>query len=211
VVRSRRSAVALALVLASQVARAESPPTRARVVLVTLGRFPAPLADAVDKALRDELQVEVKRIDEVPLPQSAWYAPRKRYRAEALLSFLDGVAANEPAGTRVLGMTDVDISTTKGRVYDWGVFGLGEIGRRNCVISIFRLRRGAKGPEHLAFRVSSTAVHEVGHTLGLPHCPTARCVMQDAEGSIRNTDAGTGKLCASCRATVDRLVPIRAR
>src|SRR5439155_13511886 len=134
-------------------------------------------------------------MNEAPLPKEAYYPPRHRYRAERLLEFLEGIAKGEPPGTRILGMTDVDISTTKGKVSDWGVFGLGEIGRRNCVISVFRLKRNAKDAGHLAFRVSSTAVHEVGHTLGLPHCPTARCVMQDAEGSIQTTDTGTGKLC----------------
>src|SRR5262249_45479271 len=99
--------------------------------------------------------------------------------------------------------------TTKGKVTDWGVFGLGEIGRRNCVISMFRLKRGAKNAEHLAYRVATTAVHEVGHTLGLPHCPTPGCVMHDAEGSIKNTDEGTGRLCQSCRLAIDRMVPAR--
>lgn len=215
-----RALLVAALLAASAVARAAppsvtdvlaappTPGTRCIVLLVTLGHFPRELADAVEKRLRDELQVDVRRLDDLPLPKAAYYPPRKRWRADRLLEHLDTIATRAPAGTRILGMTDVDISTTKGKVADWGIFGLGEIGRRNCVLSMFRLKRGAKSFDHLAMRVGTTAVHEVGHTLGLPHCPQEGCVMQDAEGSIWATDHGTGKPCRYCREAIDRVVPI---
>ena len=54
--------------------------TRATVTLVTLGTFPRALADAVERGLRAELQVDVQRMNDVPLPPAAYYAPRRRYR-----------------------------------------------------------------------------------------------------------------------------------
>src|SRR5262249_52338486 len=133
--------------------------------------------------------------------------------ADKLLDHLHEVmrerAPDAPADARVLALTDVDISTTKGRVYDWGVFGLGEISGRACVVSVHRLRRGARSAEHLRFRVVTTGIDEVGHTLGLPHCLEARCVMQDAEGSIKNTDSSTGHLGPGCRRLLDRTAPLR--
>ena len=196
------------LALSSRAAADPAPRTRTTVVLVPLGTNSREVNAAVAAALSERLQVAVKMHEPVAMPKEAFYPPRGRYRAEKILAFLDGIADGEPAGTRVLGLTEDDISTTKGKVKDWGVFGLGEIGRRNCVLSLFRLKRGAKGPAHLLRRVTSVATHEVGHTLGLPHCPNAGCVMQDAEGSIKNTDEGDGTLCGNCRATIDRLVPI---
>ena len=182
-------------------------PTRAIVTLVTLGQFPRPFADAIVVAVERELQVTVRRIDAVPLPPSAYYAPRHRYRADRLLELLHSIVPGPP-GQRVLAITDVDISTTKGKVYDWGVFGLGELGGRSCVISIRRLRRGARSPSHLEFRVVTTAIHEVGHTLGLPHCTEPRCVMLDAEGSIATTDSSSGHLGPGCRALLDERSPL---
>ena len=78
-----------------------------------------------------------------------------------------------------------------------------------AVVSSYRLRRKAKDRAHVQFRVASTAVHEVGHTFGLPHCPEQRCVMQDAEGGIANTDTGTGTLGPQCRADIDEAFPVR--
>jgi hypothetical protein len=64
-------------------------------------------------------------------------------------------------------------------------------------------------PEHRTFRVVTTAVHEVGHTLGLDHCVEPHCVMNDAEGSIETVDHSTGKLGQECRDELDREEPRR--
>ena len=187
-------------------ARADS--VRAPVVLVRLGHFDPALERAIVAATEKALDVRIVATIDRPLPKAAWYKPRSRYRADALLDFLDGLVLDDKSPRlRVLGLTEQDISTTKGAIKDWGVFGLGQIGGRSAVISSLRLKRGARDAAHLAFRVSSTATHELGHTLGLPHCPEASCVMQDAEGSIKNTDTGTGELGPACRAALDRLVP----
>ncbi len=185
----------------------DAPRLRAHVKLVVLGELSQDLAAAVDQGLRDELDVEVERFDEVPLPRAAYYPPRRRYRADRLLDFLRRRLEGEPATTRVLGLTSVDVSTTKPPHQDWGVFGLGELGGRSCVISTFRLRRRARDDDHVRFRVVTTAVHEVGHTLGLEHCTEPGCVMRDAEGSIQTVDTGTGHLGPECRAELDRESP----
>jgi archaemetzincin len=178
-------------------------PPRALVKLIVLGEFPPELEEAVAAGLEAELQVEVERIDGLELPQRAYYPQRRRYRADRLLEFLNEHLDGEPDRTRVLGLTSVDISTTKPPHEDWGVFGLGELGGRSSVISIFRLRRRARDAEHLEFRIVTTAVHEIGHTLGLDHCVEPGCVMRDAEGSITTVDTSTGHLGPECRAELE--------
>jgi archaemetzincin len=183
------------------------PRTRGTVVLVPLGEdVPADVLDDVERGLRAELEVDVERRDPVPLPAEAYYAPRRRWRAEKLLAHLHEVVGDPDA--RVLGLTSADISTTNGPHRDWGIFGLGELPGRTCVVSTFRLARKPRDRAHFLFRVRSTAVHEVGHTFGLDHCGEERCVMQDAEGSIANTDAGDGRLAAGCRAELQREAPL---
>ncbi len=185
--------------------------TRGKVLIVEIGAFPDDLKADVVRALKAELQVEVEELDAIALPKAAYYPPRKRYRADKLLDILDELHGGAPATTRVLGLTSVDISTTNPPFEDWGIFGLGNMPGQAAVVSAYRLKRKAKDRDHVKFRVSSTAVHEVGHTFGLPHCSEDRCVMQDAEGGIENTDLGTGTLAAGCRAQIDEAFPIRTK
>ena len=171
------------------------------VYLQPLGRA---LPDADVQAVKDALVglygAEVRVLERRDLPKRAWYPPRKRWRAEKLLDFLDELAPND--ADQVLGLTADDISTTKGDVEDWGVMGLGEDPGRAAVISTFRCRKKtrARDPdEHARERLAKTAAHEIGHTLGLDHCPTRGCLMEDAEGSVLTTDREYD-LCQKCRA-----------
>jgi len=188
-------------------AEAEAPSHRAVVILVPLRSFPDDLLDEVQTTLERELQVEVRRHEPVPLPKSAYYKPRRRYRADKLIDHLLTFAEGEPETTRVLGLTEVDISTTKGEFKDWGVFGLGYAPGQSAVVSSHRLRRKAKR-EKVLFRVANTALHETGHMFGLQHCEEARCPMLDAEGSIDNTDSSSGHLGPECQAELDSKAPL---
>jgi archaemetzincin len=100
---------------------------------------------------------------------------------------------------RILGVTDVDISTTNGAYAGWGVMGLGSMDGRSCVLSSFRCSRSAKDAEHALIRFGKTAVHELGHTFGLPHCPTRGCIVEDGHGTATTTDHEY-ELCVACRA-----------
>lgn len=174
--------------------------------------FSSALVEEIAAELQRVYQVEVRRLEARPLPRSAFYRPRRRYKADLLLEFLAAqVPADMPAQTRVLGLTTADISTSKPPHKDWGVFGLGSLGGTAAVVSSHRLRKKVRDEAQARWRVTNTAVHELGHVLGLDHCEERRCVMQDAMGGITNTDESSGVPGPQCRAKLERLAPLRAR
>jgi archaemetzincin len=160
------------------------------------GGVPSADVEMVRGALGAVYSEEVRTLARAELPRRAFYPPRSRYRAEKLLDFLRPLLPG--GGLRIAGITAADISTTKGAYADWGILGLASIDGTVCIFSTFRCRRGSQSPEQARVRFAKTAVHEIGHTFGLDHCPNRGCIMEDGGGSVLTTDRERD-LCSACR------------
>jgi len=99
----------------------------------------------------------------------------------------------------VLGIVDVDIYTP---IFTY-IFGEAQLGKQCALISVFRLRQEFYGlPEDRNLflrRCDKEAVHELGHTLGLIHCPNFECVMHYGR-TVDDIDLKRNVFCPECAA-----------
>lgn len=172
------------------------------VVIVPLGKVDPAFLKAAAESVKQRVDAEVRIDGARELPKSAWYEPRKRWRAEKLL---DAIDADPPEGAwKVLAITSAEISTTKGDIVDWGIAGLGNIGSLSSVSSTFLYTKHSKTKALALRRFTHVTVHEFGHTLGLDHCETATCLMADFKGkAMKAADGSSGHYCLKCRGRVE--------
>jgi archaemetzincin len=165
-----------------------SPPSNRAIIIQPFSEFSHARAVMIYDSLK-KINPNTTLVKTIPLPSSAFYAPRNRYRADSLINYLSRLGN---AGTVIIGLTEKDISTTKGNITDWGIMGLGFQPGNACVISTFRLSKARSTDQFYKL-----ALHELGHTEGLPHCSNKTCLMRDAEGS-NHLDEERG-FCESCK------------
>lgn len=182
-------------------------PKQLRIALQPLGPLDQQHIALAQQELKAFYGVDVPILPAQALPDSAYYAPRERYRAPVLLRHLLQVRPDDC--DYVVGLTAKDISTTKGEHYDWGILGLGYCPGGSCVVSTHRLKRGARNSAHVAERLAKVVLHEVGHNLGLRHCQASNtCLMRDACGTIKTVDEEGKELCARCQRQIAHKVAL---
>ncbi len=159
---------------------------------------------AVDPDLVDEAAAAaalwgppIERIPPLPEPEGARDAGRGQWAAAP---FLKNLNAALPAGAlRILGVTERDLFVP---VLSF-VFGQAQMEGPAAVVSLARLRPEFYGlppdPPLLRARARKEAVHEVGHTFGLVHCPHESCPMSLSVG-VWQVDRKGEAPCRSCAA-----------
>jgi hypothetical protein len=124
----------------------------------------------------------------------------------AMLGFLEeGIRRELGAVVRPGGHLPLPASCPEGRNQYPGlnfVFGLADPSSRCAIISLARLYPEFYGqprnPGLFKARAVKEAVHELGHLLGLGHCPDPACVMAFSN-SLGDTDRKGPGFCAPCR------------
>jgi len=162
-----------------------------------------PIGD-IDRKLLEELKERLNRTFGCPIEiapddfnlEKAYDARRNQYLGTKLLSRLKKSGAAK--GDKVLSVVDVDLYAP-GLNY---IFGQADTVAGTAVISLSRLRQeyyGSALDEALFLeRTVKEAVHELGHTFGLEHCPDTRCVMHFSN-SLADTDWKQVAFCSRCR------------
>lgn len=129
-------------------------------------------------------------------PGFAFELARNQFLSTAILGQL--YDHDLPAEARVLGVTAEDLYIP---VLTF-VFGEAQVNNPCALVSLHRLREEFYGlppkPELLQERLLKEAIHELGHTFGLLHCPDYRCVMTSSH-SVERLDVKTADFCPACQ------------
>lgn len=182
-------------------------PAELTVALLPYKGFGAKECRVVKDAVLQCYGARVRVLPTKPLPRAAFTNVKSpRYRADSLLQIQQ--RAMPKGADYVLGLTHRDISFTKTdalgdvkspawKYADFGIMGLGKCPGPVCVVSDFRLKHKDKSVQNQ--RLAKVAIHELGHNLGLPHCPDKKCVMTDAVERISTIDNARAGLCSKCK------------
>ena len=163
------------------------------IVVVAVGEVEASVVAHLCAALPETFRRPCRVGDAWPVPKHAFDPRRAQYSAEAIVQQLRLGKAE-----RVLGVVDLDLYVPELNF----VFGLADPQGRHAVIALPRLRQrfyGARDDEALFLaRAVKEAVHELGHTFGLLHCDTPRCVMSRSV-NLPEVDGKGSAFCRDCR------------
>ncbi|KPL04341.1 MAG: hypothetical protein AMJ90_01190 [candidate division Zixibacteria bacterium SM23_73_2] len=140
------------------------------------------------------LEVEIK--EGLDKPDYAYNPERKQYFSTSILKEIAKTSYKDCE--RVLGVVDLDLFVPSLNF----IFGEADIWGKSCIISVSRLHQSFYGlPEDQELfqqRVLKEAVHELGHTFGLSHCPDPKCVMHFSN-SLKDTDIKSHNFCKNCK------------
>ena len=175
-------------------------PAKPAIILIPVGEISGAVMENLTAPIEDIFLQRACTGDPLELPAESLDERRGQHLADIIL---DRIPAPRNGG-RNLGIVDVDI-------YALGlnfVFGEADLKAKKAVISLTRLRQEyySLTPDERLFRERTLkeAVHELGHTCGLKHCPDSHCVMYFSS-SIQDTDKKDWNFCAICRRRLSRL------
>jgi len=178
------------------------------LMLSSLDRITLKPSDDIDDSMLDELKARLEQTFGCPVESEVYYydfeaaqaSQQKQYLAEKLIYQLRN--AGYTNGEKVLGVVDVDFYSPG----SYFILGKAELGGEVGVISVVRLRqryyRLLSEEETILHRATKEALHELGHTLGLEHCPDTTCVMYYSL-SVSDTDRKLPAFCDICRLKVE--------
>jgi archaemetzincin len=167
-----------------------------QIALIPIGEVENPILVAIGQALSEEFDASFSMGEPLADPNYAFDPKRGQYRSDAILN---GLSKLSISADRILGVVDLDLYTPELNF----VFGQASMGGRVALIALPRLRPEFYGdpPDQALFeeRAIKEAIHELGHTMGLGHCPERACVMHFSN-SLRDTDLKERHFCPHCHA-----------
>ncbi len=164
--------------------------------LLPLGPVDATVIEMLDRRLSERFALPVCRLNGAVVPGDAYDPVRKQFEATHLLRAVRAAAPHDRTTVLAVTMEDLFIPMLT------FVFGQAQLRGTAAVMSTARLDQRFYGlefsPALLRQRALKEALHELGHTIGLTHCPDRQCVMT-LSNAVQQIDEKGEDYCRSCR------------
>jgi archaemetzincin len=164
------------------------------IEIIPIGQIDILVLDYLRENLTDVFEAKVSLGKSQPIPEYAFNKKRGQYYSSEILENL----TKFKQGQITLAIIERDLYVPELNF----VFGEADSVNQICIISLMRLNQSYYGlPEdkELFLRRSlKEAVHEIGHLLGLGHCPNPKCVMHFSN-SLLDTDIKDYRFCDVCQ------------
>jgi archaemetzincin len=169
--------------------------------LLPLGSIPQQVLYDLAGGISIEYRLPCEILTAEPDPVFAFNVTRQQYSSTEILAAIARRAT--PNGGRLLAVTPVDLYIP---ILTF-VFGEAQLHGNTAVVSFHRLRQEFYGlpsdPHILHHRLLKESIHELGHTLTLPHCDDYECVMAPSH-AVEWIDLKTSRFCTTCNANVTK-------
>ncbi|MDZ7698504.1 MAG: archaemetzincin family Zn-dependent metalloprotease [Deltaproteobacteria bacterium] len=165
------------------------------ITLCRIGPVDPAIIDHLSNCITFTCGLNCNVCDQIDPPLYAFDENRRQYDSKKILKHLIG---RRHPSLKFLAITQLDLFVPILKY----VFGLAQVQGQCAIISTCRLRPEYYGraPDPALFleRGEKTALHELGHSLGLTHCRDRRCIMHSAT-TIQDTDMKRPRFCPTCR------------
>jgi len=165
------------------------------ITICPIGSIDHTILERIAISIESRCHVGCEIASQIGIPEYAYDERRSQYNSKLILKNL---IQRCPKNTlKFMGITEVDLFVPILKY----VFGVAQMEGPCSVISIHRLRpefyEQPPNPGLYVDRIKKTALHELGHSLGLTHCRDRSCVMYSSY-NIEDTDYKKTLLCPTC-------------
>ena len=169
------------------------------IVVSPIGEVDLALCDVVGEETGRSFGFPTRVVPLLEEVSFAYDTQRRQYHSTRILEKL--AEAAPPQSIKVIGIATVDLFIP----ILTHVYGEAQLGGKACVISTYRLRENPHAGEirvSLKDRAVKEAIHELGHTFKLKHCPDHTCIMHYCR-SIADVDRKKAGFCRHCRVMME--------
>lgn len=166
-----------------------------RIVISPVGRRDDGLLDLLSLRIRAVFGCGSETVSLLKSIDFALDPVRRQYHSTPILEKLSDAAPGW--ALKVLGLVEEDLFIP----ILTHIYGEAQLGGRACMVSTHRLGEGlpSTGQGRAAYeeRVVKEAIHELGHTFNLRHCPDTACIMHYCH-TVEDVDRKANDLCRYC-------------